>query len=265
MSSKARFWDRFDIHTKRWHTVLALIIAATAVVGLVVKGAVWILGNGTEAASATESTVKVSAGASVARPYQDPNVDPGWGPARPTYTVTEPAVVGALNSIVDNPMYGDERNFTRCKHLDEASSEYSDSVALSGASQIIVYVYLDSATTPGKPEAYVRDTRMKLLLPKGPVGDPGLSVRFSGVDPVTGNEVTVWDGCRVLSDRPVKLSFLSGSGRVNTEATGERSIPDTVVHGSVVIPSAAKGKPAGSFPADGNYGYFTFTVLAVPI
>lgn len=192
-------------------------------------------------------------------------MSPGWGPDRPRYTTQSPASVAALNSIVNNPVYGDERNFTRCKHASDSASNYTDSLAVDSGSEITVYVYLDSATSPSLISRFPQDTTMTLTLPREPADDPGLSVTFTATDPEPGEQFSVWDGCRLLADSRVKLSYLPGSAEVHTGEKDGIPVSDSVISGREKIPSATVGGKPGSFDANGIYGYFLFTVLAVPI
>ena len=48
---------------------------------------------------------------------QNSRVDTPWGPERPVYSWAEKAPHATINSIIDNPGVGDERNFVRIREV----------------------------------------------------------------------------------------------------------------------------------------------------
>jgi hypothetical protein len=63
------------------------------------------------------------------------------GPSRDTFTTAKPADYVTFNSIVDNPVQGDERNFMQVKATDAANSTYTDSISLTPGKKYTVFMY----------------------------------------------------------------------------------------------------------------------------
>ncbi|WP_280489236.1 hypothetical protein [Nocardia farcinica] len=208
------------------------------------------------------------------RNYAEPSYTGGWGPDRKTYTIKSPSPTASINSIVDNPAYGDERNFVQCRQVfpGDGHGVWGDSITLDKPGQVEVYAILDNAVTPSYPDQNVINTTMVARLPDGPADDPGVGVKFKGTNQVSGSEVWAEDGCRLYTSSRVALSVLPGSGRVYSFGFPEEGMPisDGVLAGRELLPAVGTSAP-GTVPALGvsgtgnSYGYFKFIVLAVPI
>jgi len=205
-----------------------------------------------------------SADASTAPAEEARQVGPGWGPQRTMYTVRSPSPTAALNSIKDNPSYGDTRNFTRCRNMDRDYNKFVDAVAVTGSSQIEVIVLLENASV--RPGEDIAQTSMHAFIQETPSDDPVIYVELTGRTTTTREYIKIWDGCQVMSDKPIKLSYLPGSGKVVTnDRPDEVPVDDEIIRGTALIPGS-EGRPDGYVHAStSSYGFFTFTVLAVPI
>ncbi len=63
-----------------------------------------------------------------------------WGPDRPTFTMAHPADYVTFNSITDNPMHGDERNFVQIRDY-TANGVFGEEVSLTAGKEYEVYVF----------------------------------------------------------------------------------------------------------------------------
>lgn len=69
-----------------------------------------------------------------------------WGPDRPTYTLAEPAPVATLNSIIDNPSYGDERPFFTVKSSsDDRSGGFCSSTRVADGDVLLFSIYAENS------------------------------------------------------------------------------------------------------------------------
>ncbi len=187
----------------------------------------------------------------------------GWGPERTMYSVESTSPTAALNSLKDNPNWGDQRNFTRCREL-TSEDKFGDAVAITKNSQIEVIVLFENASTKSGED--VVQTLMYPVISEAPSDDPVLQMVASGKSATSGEEIKVWDGCQVMSDKPVKLSYLHGSARlINNDHPDGIRVSDEVILGRELIPGS-EGRPDGYIHAStSGYGHFIFTVLAVQI
>ena len=147
---------------------------------------------------------------SAGRIYEDSQVGRGSGPQPPLYDSTKGAPVGALNSIHNNPEWGDERNFTACRLADD-SGKFGDAVSASDGDVIELVAYLDNASP--KLGADVVNTRMQFIVDATATDDPGVQVVFTGTRKSDGTEQRVWDGCGVNSNNPLRLFSFRGRER----------------------------------------------------
>ncbi|WP_142253860.1 DUF11 domain-containing protein [Mycobacterium sp. NS-7484] len=143
-----RWGDWIDIHVTRAHKIVALIVGlisliTSAVVGITVAVR-WI---GDEEKSEPEPwQAQVSDAASPT----------GWYPARPTYRHNVAIEGAALNSVSDNPSYGDERNFTRVRDVTIGTAWTDDVTVVAGHEyQVAIYFHNDSTSNSLK-YAYAR-------------------------------------------------------------------------------------------------------------
>ena len=64
-----------------------------------------------------------------------------WGPERPMYTNAEPADHATFNSIIDNPVFGDERDFVRIVEKDAGETYSSDITVEPGKQYEVIILY----------------------------------------------------------------------------------------------------------------------------
>lgn len=83
-----------------------------------------------------------------------------WGPARDAVSINGRTPAVALNSVIDNPDYGDERNFFQVRPVDETVS-YSDTASIEPGQAYEGRIYFDNNSR----ETEAEDVRLRLLLP----------------------------------------------------------------------------------------------------
>lgn len=247
------------VHARWLAPLFGIVGAIAAVIGIIVG-----LKSCTND-TPTETAQPTAAPASAGRVYEGSKVGRGSGPERPTFTGDRTSPVGVLNSITDNPGYGDERNYTVCKLANQPNSTYSNTVSANDGDVVRVYVFLDNAST--RTTAAIVNTRMQLVLDPRPVDDPGVQVVFDGTRQSDGALQRVWDGCGVNSSQPMRLVLAPGSGRVvagTRDDTKSFSVDDAVITGEAEIPAVPGHSEAGVVPGSKvAWGYFTFDLLAV--
>lgn len=155
-----------------------------------------------------------------------------WGPERPTYTNDEPADHAVFNSITDNPILGDERDFVRIveKKLDaEAEKEsYTSEITLETDKQYEVIIYFHnnaSASLNDEEHNYVgvaRDVRLSSGFPNQLSKNERQAVTGRITSTSTDPEA-VWDEAYVTAKEAITLHYVTGSAKVHNdwEANGQ--------------------------------------------
>ena len=237
------------VHARWLAPIFGVVGVVAAVVGIVV---------GVRSCTTDDTAKTPTAG----RVYEASKVGDGWGPQRALFTSDNTSPDGALNSITDNPVAGDERNFTRCRLPKDAVS--GDSVSATDGTIIKVTALLENAST--RTTANIVNTHMQLIVDKVATDDPGVEISFTGVRQSDGAKQEVWDGCRITSDRPLRLVLVPGSATVLPAPKGTPAFPigDGVITGASPIPEIKGVAREGEVPGNDNmWGYFDFDLIAV--
>ena len=181
-----------------------------------------------------------------------------WGPSRETYTVEKPADHVVFNSITNNPVIGDERNFVNIK--DAASTTdggWQDNIKIVPGKkyQVRVYVHNNAAANLNLKAT---NTRVSASVPT----TTAKSVSISGfVSADNANPGKVWDDVTFTSDQDFNLAYVPGSARIynNGYAKGGngQALPDSIVTsaGAKIGHNGPDGVVPGCFQYD-NYVYF---------
>lgn len=153
-----------------------------------------------------------------------------WGPDRPTFTVANPASYVTFNSITDNPIDGDERNFVRAKDtsLNTPEAWKDDNVVAPGKEYKVRMVVHNNAADHLNLKAI--NTRVKAAVPT----TTGKKVQISGfVSADNAQPAEVWDDVTFTSDKDFNLAYVPGSARIynNGYAAGGsgKALPDSIV------------------------------------
>jgi hypothetical protein len=200
------------------------------------------------------------------RQYVNSTVTGGWGPQREMFTYKSTPGYPVLNSISDMPTWGDTRDFVSCRVNSKPIETGGSTIAITRASTVTVFIKILNSSA--KPGADLTNVKMELLLPEGPVDDPGVGVILSADNsPIE----SVWGGC-VLQSRTrlvVALEPNSGLGSLSRGGAGnyEYDVPvaDAVIRGEDLLPPVDGAAP-GVVPANGAvYGTIRFTLLVQPV
>lgn len=191
-----------------------------------------------------------------------PSVAFAWGPSRDTFTTAKPADYVTFNSIVDNPVQGDERNFMQVKASDAANSTYSDTIALTAGKKYTIFMYYHN-NAASNLKLTATGSYAKAQIPA--VVNKGVSnvkaVGYIGAENAKPNQV--WDDVAFnnTSTGDIALRYVSGSARIyNNGKTNGNLLSDTII-----TSGAALGYDSldGKLPGSGQYaGYLTFEILA---
>lgn len=183
-----------------------------------------------------------------------------WGPSRTTYTVEHPADHNVFDSITDNPVVGDERQFVGIKDATNTSSGgwQANVNAQAGHEYLVrVYVHNNAASNLNLTATNTRVTA-------------ALSTATSTKVPITAyitadnaNPGKVWADASLSASTAFNIAYVPGSAIIYNNATGQagRKVSDSIVDGG----GALVGYKAndGNWPGCFQYaGYITFKVKA---
>lgn len=183
----------------------------------------------------------------------------GWGPERPTFTGDKPPEYAVLNSITDNPVLGDERNFVRVR-IYGTSDDFGDFVRAKIGERVELFVAVsnDASDSLDGPAVTIHGLKAEFSWPN--IGtDLSVGVTLSGL-----NVTDVWDGATILTKTPAVLKVVRGSGLMTTNfGTFDLPITGDRLDSMSLGWSSQDGEFPVGYSNDGKYrgyGYFLLTL-----
>ena len=141
-----------------------------------------------------------------------------WGPERPTYTNENPADHATFNSITNNPVFGDERDFVRIQEKGSDEAYTSDLTVEPGKQyEVIIYYHNNASATYNSAEYdYVGMAYNAKLTSMFPTElKAGEREMVSGIIKADGAEPeAVWDEAYVTASEDMTLHFVTGSAKL---------------------------------------------------
>lgn len=151
--------------------------------------------------------------------------DWGWGPERELFTTKNPPIPSRINSIVDNPVWGDERRFVSIKDMSTNEVFHNDAIIEPGKKYEIQINYSISGD-PAMNQLGIgmaTNTRMYVRM-----SDRISSDVSGGIQAVISSDnlvKKVWDGIQLktMSRNPIKLTYVTTSAKIYNfgEANGQ--------------------------------------------
>lgn len=142
-----------------------------------------------------------------------------WGPeSRPTYTMNAPADHATFNSITDNALLGDERQFVRVVE-DGVGDTYSHDLTIEPGKRYRVYIYYhndasETYNTLDKNQAGVAlETRMMSSFPEK-LGKNERQAIVGRISSTTTNPEAVWDEAYITAKEALTLHYIEGSAKI---------------------------------------------------
>ena len=164
-----------------------------------------------------------------------------WGPERVLYTWDKRADYATINSITDNPVLGDERNFVRIRKLG-TEDKYEDIVEAEPGAEYEVQIYFhnnaDSKLNDESGRTFAQNIRVRMENIAGNI-TKGQYALIKGV--ISASNTTpeeVWDSAYIKANQTVSLRYVKGSARITNGGK---------LNGKVVDDDALFGKYGGTF------------------
>jgi uncharacterized repeat protein (TIGR01451 family) len=188
-----------------------------------------------------------------------------WGPDRPTFTLDHPAGYVTFNSITDNPVQGDERNFVQVKDASAANSTYADSEALTPGKTYTMFIYYhnDAASNLNASGVGIaHGAYVKAALPAVVTTGSTATQAVGYIGATNANPTEVWDDVSFsnASAGDIALRYVPGSAKIYNQG----ALNGTTLSDSIVTTGSPIGYDTpGVIPGCNQYsGYITFNFVA---
>ncbi len=169
--------------------------------------------------------LKVIMGAAMlVAPLAQTNAVLAWGPSgaeRPTFTMEKPATYPTFNSITNNPVMGDERDFVRIVEKGSGGT-FNSHQEIEAGKEYVVSIYIHnnaSATFNDKAHDYsgvARDVRVVSYFPTELAA--GVEGKVDGmVISSNAKPQKVWDEAYITPKEDVKISYVAGTARIQND------------------------------------------------
>ncbi len=169
-------------------------------------------------------------------PTTDPIVAAGWGPDRPILSEVGRTSAVTLNSVMDNPVHGDERNFVQIKPADAPNSDYVNEIVLEvGRTYTVSNDFRNDAKTEDPSEGVAQETRLIARIPAVVTGSGSIQGHVSAEN---ATPHSVWDSVAVMLPDPnvqVALRLVPGSATI----TSGGSVSGTTVNEAALLSDGA--------------------------
>jgi hypothetical protein len=210
---------------RHWRPVaLVAVAAASAVILTIILPGMPISNEEPLPSSATPSSTSTPLPLQTLLPKADDEVTnhgaarlaaTGWGPERNIVSSLSRNSRVVLNSMIDNPVHGDERNFAQVRAESESNSEYSDQMVVEPGAVYVAYFYFSNDAAPSEDAHAAEDVRLSVQAPgvfKGSAAIYGV-LSSSNADPSE-----VWDGFTLALGSPdseAALRYVTDSATIH--------------------------------------------------
>ena len=193
----------------------------------------------------------------------------GWGPERPTYVNEHPADHPVFNSITDNIVLGDERNFVRIVELQEDENKekntYVDSLEIEPGKRYGVFIYYhnNAASKYNNAEndytGVAWNVRISSGFPESMVkGEKGTV--FGRITSTNTDPESVWDSAQIIAKEDVTLHFVLCSAKIHNNWGASDSVLSTYLfsnEGTFIGLDKLNGMIFGCYEYS---GFITYTI-----
>lgn len=141
-----------------------------------------------------------------------------WGPERQTYTMQAPADHATFNSITDNALIGDERDFVRIVEKG-TENEYSSDLTIEPGKQYIVYIYYHNDasetynTTAHNQVGVAKEVRLMSNFPDELAKNERQAIT-GRISSTSTTPEAVWDEAYVTAKEALTLHYVEGSAKI---------------------------------------------------
>lgn len=186
-----------------------------------------------------------------------------WGPARDVFTMETPASYPTFNSITNNPVLGDERNFVLVAEAG-ANGTFSDEVRIQPGKEYEVYIgYHNNAAANLNSTGVGIAQQVRLSSQFPSVVTPSQKGKVSAIISASNtNPPEVWDEAYFTSNEEISLRYKEGSAKIyNSFATNGKVLSENLF--SVTGTYLGVNELNGLMPGCAEYsGHVIYTLIA---
>lgn len=212
MQGSGRFATFVETHVKPWQVVVGLAVGVVTLVTALIAGTTAVMGHFSSHEDPPPPLASVVGDQSATT----------WGPSRRVFEEAERPEIPVLNSVSNNPSYGDERNFVLAR---EADGEWSDSVDLHPGETYDVSIYIRNDAT----EFDSRHTYVRAMAPA--VVESGSAEKYAAAFASSSTSLPseVWDNVKFTnsSDSTVALRYVPDSATVSIDDLDAEKVSDS--------------------------------------
>ena len=188
-----------------------------------------------------------------------------WGPSRGMYTMSSPSPIPLFNSIKDNPVVGDERDFVRIRHAgssNEMWDNWYNAVRVKPGDVLSVQIYFENSCADNLEDCKILGARMGVTIWKTEIESEGRVYEVLGR--LWGSNVPkVQDAAWIYSSIDVTLEIDFQRSRFHSNYVGREGAPI----GVAII--GGQGLKIGGEEADGvvapGYVYMGYALLQIKV
>lgn len=172
-----------------------------------------------------------------------------WGPDRTLYSWDVRADHPTFNSIYNDPVMGDERNFVRIRKAD-SDEKFTDNVMAEPGEEYEVQIFFHNNADPvlndDTGKNYAKNIRLSVDNIVGSITN-GQSAQITGrISAENTTPTEVWDTAYIQTEQTVSLRYVRGSARIHN---GGR------LNDELVDDDALFGKYGGTFIGYNQWGW----------
>lgn len=212
----------------------ALVVFMLATVGVLVVG--WVIGP----QESDDPQVRATRQAPAAAPAPSNSPSPpsleqaGWGPVRNLVRVGERPQEATLNSVVDHPIYGDERNYMRVRLAGDVDAKYTSSVVVEAGNVYEFVVAINNDAAAGGQAA--EGVRLRLQMSAVARGSAPSHAFITSTNVVPDE---MWDGATLVGediDAWFALRYVANSAVLHTGGDASGTVlSDDVFRDGVLV------------------------------
>lgn len=171
-----------------------------------------------------------------------------WGPDRIVYSWDVRADHPTFNSIYNDPVMGDERNFVRIRKAN-SDEKFTDNVMAEPGEEYEVQIFFHNNADPLLNDDTGKNFAQKIRLSVDNIAESiskGQSAQITGrISAENTTPAEVWDTAYIQTKRPVSLRYVRGSARIHNGGK---------LNGNLIDDEALFGKYGGTFIGYNQWG-----------